>query len=155
MVSTAGDQPIKTQSARGPGNLDASFFGSQFLTENRVQQNKTIYKMLNTEQLAIYLIFSLIVVVALFNLFGALIMMVIEKKGNIHTLLVLGLTKSRVSKIFFYQGGLISLVGCIIGLIIGVLLIFLQNKFSLFMITAALSSAFNVGLGAPRRFGHL
>ena len=117
----------------------ASFFGPQFLTENRVQQNRTIYKMLNTEQLAIYLIFSLIVVVALFNLFGALIMMVIEKKGNIHTLLVLGLTKSRVSKIFFYQGSLISLVGCIIGLIIGVLLIFLQSKFSLFMITPSLA----------------
>ena len=71
----------------------ASFFGPQFLTENRVQQNGTIYKMLNTEQLAIYLIFSLIVVVALFNMFGALMMMVIEKKDNLHTLLVLGLTK--------------------------------------------------------------
>ena len=117
----------------------ASFFGSQFLTENRVQQNGTIYKMLNTEQLAIYLIFSLIVVVALFNMFGALMMMVIEKKGNLHTLLVLGLTKSQVSKIFFYQGGLISVVGCIIGLVIGVLLIFLQQTYSLFMITPSLA----------------
>ena len=117
----------------------ASFFGPQFLTENRVQQNGTIYKMLNTERLAIYLIFSLIVGVALFNMFGALMMMVIEKKGNLHTLLVLGLTKSQVSKIFFYQGGLISVVGCIIGLVIGVLLIFLQQTFSLFMITPSLA----------------
>ena len=117
----------------------SSFFGSRFLIENRVQQNRTIYKMLNTEQLAIYLIFSLIVVVALFNMFGALMMMVIEKKGNLHTLLVLGLTKKQVSKIFFYQGGLISVVGCIIGLIIGVILIFLQQSFSLFMITPSLA----------------
>ena len=95
--------------------------------------------MLNTEQLAIYLIFSLIVVVALFNMFGALMMMVIEKKDNLHTLLVLGLTKKEVSKIFFYQGGLISVVGCIIGLVIGVLLIFLQQTFSLFMITPSLA----------------
>ena len=117
----------------------SSFFGPQFLIESRVQQNRTIYKMLNTEQLAIYLIFSLIVVVALFNVFGALMMMVIEKKGNLHTLLVLGLTKKQVSKIFFYQGGLISVVGCIIGLVIGVLLIFLQQSFSLFMITPYLA----------------
>ena len=78
-------------------------------------------------------------VVALFNMFGALMMMVIEKKGNLHTLLVLGLTKSQVSKIFFYQGGLISVVGCIIGLVIGVLLIFLQQTYSLFMITPSLA----------------
>ena len=117
----------------------SSFFGPQFLIETRVQQNKTIYKMLNTEQLAIYLVFSLIVVVALFNMFGALMMMVIEKKGNLHTLLVLGLTKKQVSKIFFYQGGLISVVGSIIGLVIGVLLIFLQQTFALFMITPSLA----------------
>ena len=65
--------------------------------------------------------------------------MVIEKKDNLHTLLVLGLTKKEVSKIFFYQGGLISVVGCIIGLVIGVLLIFLQQTFSLFMITPSLA----------------
>ena len=115
------------------------FFGSQFLTESKEQQNRTIYKMLNTEEAAIYLIFSLIVVVALFNMFSALMMMVIEKKGNLHTLMVLGLTKSQVSKIFFYQGGLISVVGCIIGLVIGALLIFLQQDFSLFMITPSLA----------------
>ena len=116
-----------------------SFFGPQFLVENRMQQNRTIYKMLNTEQLAIYLIFSLIMVVALFNMFGALMMMVIEKKSNLHTLLVLGLTKKQVSKIFFYQGGLISVAGCIIGLVIGVLLIFSQQTFSLFMISPTLA----------------
>ena len=48
-----------------------SFFGSDYEIENRIQQNATIYKMLNTEQFAIYLIFSLIIVVALFNVFGA------------------------------------------------------------------------------------
>ena len=117
----------------------SSFFGPQFLTETQVEQNRTIYKMLNTEQVAIYLIFSLIVVVALFNMFGALMMMMIEKRRNLQTLLVLGLTKRQVGKIFFYQGGLISIVGCIIGLAIGVLLVFLQQTFSLFMITPSLA----------------
>ena len=85
------------------------------------------------------MIFSLIVVVALFNVFGALMMMVIEKKGNLQTLLVLGLTKNQVGKIFFYQGGLISIFGCIFGIAIGVLLVFLQQTFSLFMITPYLA----------------
>ena len=117
----------------------SSFFGSEFSVETRIQQNKSIYKMLNTEQVAIYLIFSLIVVVALFNMFGALMMMVIEKQKNLQTLMVLGVTKTQVGKIFFYQGSLISIVGCIIGLSVGVLLVFLQQKFSLFMITPSLA----------------
>ncbi len=123
------------------GSLEkiTSFFGSQFSVETQIQQNRSIYKMLNTEQVAIYLIFSLIVVVALSNMFGALMMMVIEKQKNLQTLMVLGVTKSEVGKIFFYQGGLISIVGCFIGLGAGVLLVFLQQRFSLFMITPSLA----------------
>ena len=117
----------------------ASFFGPDFEVENRVQQNKTLYKMLNTEQIAIYLIFSLIVVVALFNMFGALLMMVLEKRENLKTLMVLGLSNKEVGKIFFYQGLLISFSGCTIGLLIGSLLLFLQHSFSILMITPSLA----------------
>ena len=116
-----------------------SFFGSDFEVENRVQQNSTIYKMLNTEQFAIYLIFSLIVIVALFNVFGALMMMGVEKKENLQTLLVLGGSKERIGKIFFYQGVMISVSGCFIGMLIGGGLILLQQKLSLFMITPSLA----------------
>ena len=100
---------------------------------------RSLYKMLNTEQVAIYLIFSLIVIVALFNMFGALMMMVIEKRKNLQALMVMGLAKKSVGKIFFYQGLLISFVGCIIGLVVGSVLIFLQQKLSLFMITSSLA----------------
>ena len=116
-----------------------SFFGSDFTVENQVQQNAVIYKMLNTEQLAIYLIFTLIVIVALFNMFGALMMMGVEKRENLKTLLILGATKKQVGKIFFFQGTLLSLVGCVIGLLLAGMLILLQQKFSLFMITPALA----------------
>ena len=115
------------------------FFGSDFLLENQIQQNRSLYKMLNTEQVAVYLIFSLIVIVALFNMFGALIMVFIEKRENLHTLMFLGLTKNNVGKIFFYQGLLISLFGCIVGLLFGALLIFLQKKLSLLMISPSLA----------------
>ena len=116
-----------------------SFFGSDFEVENRVQQNSTIYKMLNTEQLAIYLIFSLIVVVALFNVFGALMMIGIEKRKTLQTLLVLGGSKKQIGKIFFYQGLLISFFGCVAGLLVGGLLVLMQQNLSLFMITPAVA----------------
>ena len=116
-----------------------SFFGSDFDVENRIQQNATIYKMLNTEQFAIYLIFSLIIIVALFNVFGALMMMGVEKRKNLQTLLVLGGSKNDVGKIFFYQGLMISVSGCFIGLLIGCGLLILQQNLSLFMITSTLA----------------
>ena len=117
----------------------ALFFGSNFNVRNRVQQNEAVYKMLNTEQLAIYLIFSLIVVVALFNLFAALVMMGIEKKENLQALIVMGASKNNVGKIFFFQGLLISFTGCIVGVCVGCVLILLQQKLSLFMITNSLA----------------
>lgn len=117
----------------------SSLFGAGFNIENRIQQNKTIYKMLNSEQIAVYLVFALIIIVALFNVFGALIMMVIEKRKNLQTLIVLGGTKKQVGSIFFYQGGLISFFGCVVGLAAGILLVFFQQKFSLFMITSTLA----------------
>ena len=117
----------------------SSLFGAGFNIENRIQQNKTIYKMLNSEQIAVYLVFALIIIVALFNVFGALIMMVIEKRENLQTLIVLGGTKKQVGSIFFYQGGLISFFGCVVGLAAGILLVFFQQKFSLFMITSTLA----------------
>ena len=116
-----------------------SFFGSGFEISDRIQQNPIIYKMLNTEQIAVYLIFSLIVVVALFNMFGALMMVVIEKRKNLDSLLVLGMTKKQIGNIFLFQGGLISLSGCAVGLIAGVLLVALQQSFSLFMISPSLA----------------
>ena len=116
-----------------------AFFGSDFVIKNRIQQNTTVYKMLNTEQFAIYLIFSLIIVVALFNVFSALIMMGVEKRKNLQTLLVLGGSISQVGKIFFYQGLMISVSGCFIGMLFGGLLLILQQKLSIFMITSTLA----------------
>ena len=130
---------VNTETSKGFEKIVSAFFGSNFNVANRVQQNSTLYKMLNTEQIAIYLIFSLIVIVALFNMFGALMMMVIEKRKNLQTLMVMGLTKKEVGKIFFYQGLLISFVGCVIGLLAGSILIFAQQKLSLFMITESLA----------------
>ena len=103
------------------------------------------YKTFWSQDDLIDLIFSLIVVVALFNMFGALIMMGIEKRENLKTLVVLGGTENQIGKIFFFQGLLISFVGCIVGLLVGVVLVVLQQNFSFFMISPTL--AYPVVLG--------
>lgn len=113
--------------------------GSNVIIKNRMQLNETLYKMLNTENIAVYLIFTLVVIVALFNLIGALIMMIIEKKSNLKTLLNLGIPQNELRKIFLFQGTILSVVGGLFGLLLGVLIVFLQQKFQLIMITETLA----------------
>ena len=111
-------------------NLKA-LIGNDFYIKTKFEQNEVLYKMLKTEELAIFLIFSLIVVVALFNMFGALIMIFLEKKGNLKTLSILGLTKEKIGVLFSLQGLLITVFGCLGGLTLGSMLLSFQNYFSI------------------------
>ena len=115
-----------------------NILGDKVILKNRAQLNDALYKMLNTEYLAVYLIFTLVLIIALFNVIGSIIMMILDKKKNLNTLFNLGATQNDIQKIFFYQGVLMTLIGGIIGLIIGVILIFLQQTFALVMITPSL-----------------
>ena len=96
---------------------------------NRVQLNKALYKMLNTENVAVYLIFSLIIIIALFNVVGALIMMFLDKKPQLSILFAMGLTPKQIQRVFFYLGGLISWVGGGLGFLVGAVLVVLQQAF--------------------------
>ena len=124
-------------------NLDANLFseqlqeqlGSTFKVQTKQQLNEVFYKVINTENFVSYLIFTLIVIVALFNVIGAIIMMIIDKKSNLKTLFSLGATIEEIKKIFVYQGFLLTFSGMVIGLLLGILLVFLQKQFGLFMIT--------------------
>ena len=124
-------------------NLDANLFseqlqeqlGSKFKVRTKQQLNEVFYKFINTENFVSYLIFTLIVIIALFNVIGAIIMMIIDKKSNLKTLFSLGATIEEIKRIFVYQGFLLTFLGMIIGLSLGILLVFLQKQFGLFMIT--------------------
>jgi len=116
-----------------------SIFKNKITLKNRAQLNESLYKMLNTENIAVYLIFTLVIIVALFNLIGALIMMILEKKGNLKTLFNLGTDINHLRKIFLLQGTLLSVFGGLIGLVLGILLVILQQKFELIMITPTLA----------------
>ena len=94
---------------------------------NRAQLNAALYKMLNTENLAVYLIFSLIIIIALFNVVGSLIMMFLDKKPQLKILFAMGLRPKEIQRVFFYLGGLICWVGGGLGVLIGALLVFIQG----------------------------
>ncbi|MFY0712186.1 ABC transporter permease [Seonamhaeicola sp. NFXS20] len=97
--------------------------GDKVVVKNRAQLNDALYKMLNTEYLAVYLIFTLVLIIAFFNVIGSLIMMMLDKKQSLNTLFNMGVHLKDVRKIFFYQGSLMSIVGGFIGVILGLILI--------------------------------
>jgi lipoprotein-releasing system permease protein len=113
--------------------------GTNVEVKNRAQLNATLYKMLNTENIAVYLIFTLVVIIALFNLIGALIMMILDKKSNLKTLFNLGTEVKNLRKIFLLQGTLLTVLGGVIGITLGVIVVAIQSKFQLIMITPSLA----------------
>lgn len=104
-------------------------FGDTVIVKNRMQLNDALYRMLNTENIAIYLIFILVLIIALFNLAGAIIMMILDKRKDLHTLYALGMNVSQMRQLFFLQGTMTSVIGSFLGIIIGMLIVFLQQQF--------------------------
>ncbi len=117
----------------------AKILNNKVEVKNRAELNATLYKMLNTENIAVYLIFTLVIIIALFNLIGALIMMVLDKKANLKTLYNLGTEVKDLRKIFLLQGTLLSVFGGIIGLVLGIIVVVIQQQFQLIMITESLA----------------
>jgi len=141
------ENEITALEVRLHNNLDSDAFaeklqselGVSFKVQTKQQLNAALYKVINTENFVSYLIFTLIVIIALFNVIGAIIMMIIDKKKNLKTLLNLGATIQEIKKVFVFQGFLLTLVGMSIGLLLGILLVMLQKHFGFFMITQNLS----------------
>lgn len=114
-------------------------FDNKVIIKNRSQLNDSLHKMLNTENTAIYLIFTLVIIMTLFTLAGAIIMMILDKRDNLITLFNLGVRVNQIRNIFLLQGSLVTAVGGIIGIILGIILVILQQKFEFLMITDSLS----------------
>ena len=116
-----------------------SILGDDVQLKNRQQLNSTLYKMLNTENVATYLIFTLVLIIALFNVVGAIIMMILDKQQNSKTLYSLGTTIKELRRIYFVQGILVTGFGGLIGVLLGVLIVWSQLAFSWLKITATLA----------------
>ncbi len=115
-----------------------TIFNNKVTVKNRAQLNDSLYKMLNAENLVTYLFCSLVVVLTLFCLAGALIMLILDKKENIKTLFSLGAEIKNLRKIFLYQGIFITSLGAFFGLLIGSVIIYIQQVYQPVMITPTL-----------------
>lgn len=116
-----------------------TILGDTVIVKNRAQLNDALYKMLNTENLAVYLIFTLVLIIAFFNIIGSLIMMMLDKKKSLNTLFNIGATVKDIRKIFFLQGSLMSVIGGLIGLGVALIIAILQKAFDLVLITPSLA----------------
>jgi lipoprotein-releasing system permease protein len=135
--------PLKSEET---ANLLRSKLGSEFKVKTKEQLNDTLYKMLNTEQVAVYLVFTLVLIIALFNLISSIIIMVLEKRNNLKTLYNSGATHNEIKKIFYFQGLIITFLGGATGMFLGFLLMLIQQKFSVFMITSSLAYPVSIEL---------
>lgn len=135
--------PLKSEES---ARLLSSKLGPSFKVKTKEQLNDTLYKMLNTEEIAVYLVFTLVLIIALFNLISSIIIMVLEKRDNLKTLSNSGATHSDIKKIFYYQGLIITFLGGAVGLFLGFVLMLAQQNFSIFMITPSLAYPVSIEL---------
>jgi len=117
----------------------SGILGSTVQMKNRQELNSTLYRMLNTENLATYLIFTLVLVIALFNVVGAIIMMILDKQKNSRTLYSLGSTIKEIRRVYFLQGVLVTSLGGILGIVLACILVWTQIQFGWLKITPSLA----------------
>lgn len=112
-------------------NQIKKLFGEKYLVQNKYEQNQSLYSIMNAERWVIYGVLCLILVVAAFNMIGALTMLVLEKQKDISVLHALGGNRSFIQRIFLSEGMLLALIGCGVGMLLALFIAFLQLKFHL------------------------
>jgi ABC-type lipoprotein release transport system permease subunit len=105
-----------------------SMLGDGYAVSDRYEQQDIAYKMMRSEKWMIFLILCFILVVALFNMVGSLSMLMIEKQGDVQTLRNMGASDALIRRIFLFEGWMISGLGAVVGVIIGLILCFLQQE---------------------------
>ena len=109
----------------------AQDIGDDYLVEDRFEQQKESYRMLQIEKWVTFLILSFILIIAAFNVVGPLSILIIEKKNDIKILKSMGAADEIIAQIFLFEGWLISFSGIIVGVVLGVGISFLQQQFGL------------------------
>ncbi|WP_285060460.1 ABC transporter permease [Pedobacter ginsengisoli] len=106
--------------------------GGHYEIKDRIQQNRVLYNILGTEKWAVYIILTFILIIAIFNIIGSLTMLVIDKLKDIAVLSSLGAGKKLIKRIFLFEGMMITMTGCIFGLLIGFIFCLVQQKYGVF-----------------------
>ena len=106
-----------------------TIIGENFTVKNQQEQQETLYRIMRSEKWAVYVILTFILILATFNVVGSLSMLMIDKRKDTEILKSMGADKRLIQRIFLNEGLLISVAGGIIGLLLGIVLVLLQQKF--------------------------
>ena len=109
--------------------------GNSYQVENRLMQQREAYRLVNIEKWMAFLLLAFILVIATFNVISTLSLLIIEKDDSIATLRALGANDRQISRIFVLQGWLITLVGAVTGVVIGLILCLCQQQFGWLRLT--------------------
>lgn len=105
--------------------------GDEFIVQNRYEQQADTFRIMQVEKLISYLFLTFILLVACFNVIGSLSMLIIEKKNDVITLRALGANDRLISRIFLFEGCLISFLGALVGVVLGLTLCLVQQEFGI------------------------
>lgn len=138
-ISTIEVKLVQLEDEENVATQIQQIFKNQVIIKNRIALNDTLYKMLNTENLALYFICSLVIIIVLFCFVGSIIMIIIDKRPHIKTLSDLGTSIQEIRKTFFLQGVYMVFIGSFVGVFLGALVVLLQQYFGFIKITPTLS----------------
>ena len=105
--------------------------GPSFSVKNRYEQQADVFNIMKIEKFISYLFLTFILMIACFNVIGSLSMLILDKKDDVMTLRNLGANDKLISRIFLFEGRLISILGAVLGIALGLLLCYLQKKYGL------------------------
>lgn len=121
-----------------PGsNLDAvkaemrEIAGEKYRVLDRMEQQADTFRIMKIEKFIAYIFLTFILAVACFNIIGSLSMLIIDKKDDVATLRNMGATDKQITRIFLFEGRMISVIGAVIGILLGLLLCWLQQEYGL------------------------
>jgi lipoprotein-releasing system permease protein len=105
--------------------------GSRYYVRDRFEQQDDTFRIMKIEKLIAYIFLTFILVVACFNIIGSLSMLMIDKRDDVVTLRNLGATDRQISQVFLFEGRMIAAIGAVAGIVVGLLLCWLQQEFGI------------------------
>ena len=125
---------IKVKEGEDVGKIKTkieNILGSDFVVLDRYEQQRDVYKVMQVEKLISYVFLTFILLVACFNIIGSLSMLIIEKRDNMNTLRSFGADNKIISNIFVFEGVIVSFMGAVVGIVLGLVLCLAQQEFGL------------------------